>query len=72
MGELRRMSPVEPRKDASPKLKMPPSDATSQYPAPDGVAAMPTMGWLRRSAPVEPRKAASPKLKMPPSEATSQ
>jgi hypothetical protein len=29
-GWLRRMSPVEPKKVASPKEKMPPSEATSQ------------------------------------------
>ena len=46
MGALRCMPPVEPKNEASPKLKMPPSEATSQYPCPDGVAAMPTMGAL--------------------------
>ena len=51
---------------------MPPSDATSQYPPPSEVAAMPTMGALRGLPPMEPRKAASPKEKMPPSDATSQ
>jgi hypothetical protein len=40
------MEPVDPKKVASPKLKMPPSDATSQYPSPDGVAAIPTIGAL--------------------------
>ena len=40
------MPPVDPKKEASPKLKMPPSEATSQYPCPDGVAASPTMGAL--------------------------
>ena len=30
MGRLRAMAPVEPRNTASPKAKMPPSDATSQ------------------------------------------
>ena len=66
------MAPVEPWKGASPKEKMPPSEATSQYPEPPGSAAMPTMGRLRCMAPVEPAKAASPKAKIPPSEATSQ
>ena len=51
---------------------MPPSAATSQYPLPEGVAAMPTMGWSRCSDPVDPKNGASPKEKMPPSEATSQ
>ena len=32
---------------AVPKLKTPPSEATSQYPAPSGVVAMPTIGALR-------------------------
>jgi hypothetical protein len=30
MGRLRRMAPVEPKKRASPKEKIPPSVATSQ------------------------------------------
>ena len=51
---------------------MPPSLATSQYPLPVGVAAMPTTGLLSLMAPVEPKKPASPKAKMPPSLATSQ
>ena len=46
MGALRCMPPVEPKNEASPKLKMPPSAATSQYPCPDGVAAMLTTGAL--------------------------
>ena len=33
---------------------MPPSAATSQYPPPSGVAAMPTMGWFSCIDPVEP------------------
>ena len=33
---------------------MPPSEATTQYPAPSGVAAMPTTGLLRTVPPVEP------------------
>src|SRR5581483_2303471 len=63
---------AEPRNGASPKAKMPPSDATSQYPFPDGVAAIPTIGLLRLIAPVEPKNLASPKAKIPPSDATSQ
>ena len=51
---------------------MPPSEATSQYPSPSGVAAMPTIGLFSGWPPIDPWKAASPKLKMPPSEATSQ
>ena len=37
---------MEPWKAASPKEKMPPSDATSQYPPPSEVAAAPTYGRL--------------------------
>ena len=72
IGLFSRVPPMEPWKAASPKLKMPPSEATSQYPSPSLVAAMPTMGLFKGVPPMEPWKAASPKLKMPPSEATSQ
>ena len=51
---------------------MPPSEATSQYPPPSGVTAMPTMGLFRRMLPVLPWNCASPKLNTPPSLATSQ
>ncbi len=34
IGLLRWIAPVDPKNRASPKLKMPPSDATSQYPFP--------------------------------------
>ncbi len=63
---------MEPRKTASPKAKTPPSLATSQYPPPSDVAAMPTIGAFRWMPPVEPSKGAFPKAKMPPSEATAQ
>ena len=46
-GWLSLIEPAEPKKVASPKLKMPPSDAAIQYPAPLGVAAMPMMGLFR-------------------------
>ena len=39
---------------------MPPSEATSQYPPPSGVAAMPTIGLFSAILPADPRKAASP------------
>ena len=39
---------------------MPPSEATSQYPPPSAVGAMPTICWFRWMAPVEPKKGASP------------
>ena len=42
---------------------MPPSLATIQYPLPDGVAAMPTMGWLRCCPSGEPRRLASPSFR---------
>ena len=53
-GLIEADGPVKPLNAASPKLNMPPSDATSQYPPPSGVGAMPTMGELRWMAPVEP------------------
>ena len=46
MGTLSWRAPVDPKNPASPKAKTPPSAATSQYPPPDGVAAMPTIGAL--------------------------
>ena len=36
-GWLRWVAPIDPWNPASPKAKMPPSDATSQYPLPSGV-----------------------------------
>ena len=72
IGLLSFTAPVDPWNAASPKEKMPPSEATSQYPWPDGVAAMPTMGRLSFRSPVEPKKPASPKAKIPPSDATIQ
>ncbi len=44
IGALRWVAPSEPWKVASPNENTPPSDATSQYPLPVGVAVMPTMG----------------------------
>jgi len=38
---------VDPSKAASPSAKMPPSAATTQYPSPSGVAAVPTTGATR-------------------------
>ncbi len=51
---------------------MPPSAATSQYPLPLWVAAIPVTGSTNDVPPIEPSKGAFPKEKMPPSEATSQ
>src|SRR5258707_1021247 len=39
MGLLSLMDPVEPSKAASPKLKIPPSEAATQYPSADGGVA---------------------------------
>ena len=73
MGWFSLIDPVEPKNPASPKAKMPPSEATSQYPPLSGVAAMATIGLFSLIDPVEPKNAApEPKLKMPPSEAPSQ
>src|SRR2546422_10786450 len=73
IGLLSVIDPVEPKKPAFPKAKMPPSEATSQYPPLSGVAAMPTIGLLSLIDPVEPKNAApAPKLQMPPAEAPSQ
>ena len=61
------------KKLASPKPKMPPSDATSQYPWPSGVAAMPMAGRQasslppRRSERGHRRRRAKPRLRGRPS-----
>ena len=53
IGWLRAMAPAEPKKPASPTVKMPPSAATSHAPFPEGVGAPPTIGSFRPSmAPV--------------------
>ena len=73
IGLLSDWPPVEPKKSASPKVKMPPSDGDQPVAvARWASAAMPTIGLLSGWPPVEPKNAASPKAKMPPSEATSQ
>ena len=53
-GLFNAMAPVDPSNLAFPNEKMPPSDATSQYPWLVLVPAMPTTGRLRWMAPVEP------------------
>ena len=58
--------------NGAPKAKMPPSEATSQYPPVAASVAMPTTGATSGRAPAEPWNPASPKAKMPPSEDTSQ
>src|SRR5438445_11842188 len=72
MGWLSGNEPVEPKKGAAPKLKTPPSAATSQYPLPSGLTAAATIGWTRWMEPAEPWKEALPTLSTPPSPATSQ
>ena len=64
--------PIDPKNEASPKLKTPPSDATSQYPVLEGVTAMPTTGAFNRVPPMEPLNGAAPSAKTPPSEAAIQ
>src|SRR5688572_15871473 len=57
IGLLSLMAPVEPKKAASPKVKIPPSEATSQYPA---VAAAGGSGDSPRAGPmVDGRTAAA-------------
>src|SRR2546426_6285194 len=72
IGLFRCMAPADPKNGASPKEKIPPSDAASQYPFPVGVAAIPTIGLLSRTDPADPKNGASPKEKIPPSDAASQ
>src|ERR1041385_5758374 len=66
------LPPVLPCKAASPNEKIPPSEPTSQYPAPVGVAAIETIGLFRCIPPVLPKYPASPNAKMPPSFESSQ
>ena len=54
MGLFSGLPPMEPWNAASPKLKMPPSEATSQYPSPSRVEAMPTIGLFSGLPPMEP------------------
>src|SRR5688500_9687267 len=72
IGRLSGLPPIDPRKAASPKAKMPPSLATIQYPAAVGVGTNPTIGLLSPTDPAEPWNAACPKLKTPPSAPASQ
>jgi hypothetical protein len=61
-----RLPPVrpgpEPWKVASPNATTPPSSASSQYPRPVGVAAIPTMGRLRAILDRSPYQWALPAL----------
>jgi hypothetical protein len=45
---------AEPENTASPKVKIPESAATSQYPLPSGVGVMPTIGLFSVRLPVDP------------------
>ena len=51
---------MDSRNGASPKAKMPPSAAASQYPLPEGVAAIATTGALRGVPPIDPSNGAFP------------
>jgi anti-sigma B factor antagonist len=63
----------EPSPSAEPNGKVPPSAATSQYPAPSALGDIPTIGRARRTLPVDPKpRAPGPNGKIPPSAATSQ
>ena len=68
---LSALPPIEPRNGASPKLKMPPSDATSQYDLPRGRRHADD-GRVERLATHGTEETGVAELKMPPSEATSQ
>src|SRR5256885_11256957 len=62
IGLLRCRPPRDPRKSAS-KAKMPPSEATSQYPTPSGSGTTDCTGAFSLRPPIEPRNAASPKVR---------
>src|SRR5436305_1940370 len=70
-GRFRRWPPIEPRKGAS-KAKIPPSEATSQYPAPSPSGTRERTGALSRFPPIDPAKRASPKEYTAPSDPSSQ
>ena len=46
-GAFMDLPPIEPSNGALPNENTPPSEATSQYPLPSGVAAIPSTGALR-------------------------
>ena len=71
-GLLSTRDPVEPKKPASPKEKIPPSAASSKYPRPSGVGAMPTTLWLRGVLAMFPYETASPKDSTAPALETTQ
>jgi hypothetical protein len=49
MGWFRCTAPIDPQNCASPNANTPPSSAPSQYPLPDGVVAIATIGpWIAR------------------------
>src|SRR3712207_1260675 len=63
----------EPKNSASPKANTPPSAPMSQYPLPDGVAVIDTIGAASfPSSAALPKNTAPPKPRAPPSEAASQ
>ncbi len=53
-GSLNTAPPIDPKNPAVPKVKIPPSAATIQYPCPVEEAAIPVTGWFRRTPPSEP------------------
>ena len=65
------MLPIEPWYWASPKLNIPPSDATSQYPPPRP-RRHPDDWLVEPDTTRRPGELGVPKLKIPPSDATSQ
>ena len=71
-GWLRRIAPVDPKNRASPKLKMPPSEDSCQYPPLLGVGVMPIIGAASGLPPIEPRYGAPPKEYTAPSAAVDQ
>ena len=60
IGRFSRMPPVEPKKPALPKLKMPPSEATSQYEELFGPLGQPSVGVMEAPAHPRSRRTRSP------------
>src|SRR5579885_2917916 len=60
-------SPREPRNGEEEKSKIPPAQATSQYPDPPAAGTRSSTGAFSFVAPMDPSKPASPKAKIPPS-----
>src|SRR5450756_1500994 len=56
IGAFRGLPPIDPKKLASPYVKMPPSVASVQYPPPSGVLDMPTIGAFRPTSVSKPTR----------------